>query len=163
MRAKNPAERKLSDISEQRLRAALPAGVAMPSADLAYRVRMGMDGVTRSRAYAAIQDGERVGLLHNVGSRHCKIFVLNVHWQRPAKRPRRGNAGSKRSVPRLPAAAPGHEAALHRAVTGMPALRAGPLVASLGAPPDPEVMPAEVADMIGGLFRRIFEHNAGVE
>jgi hypothetical protein len=116
------------------------------------------ESCTRQMAYHAVAQGERSGMLQSERAGNRKAYALARGWRRPEIRARRPNAGE-----RAPAAPPVARE-LHRLLTGMPAMRPGPLVASLGVgAPDPEVMPAEIADLIDSLHHRFYRHACGVE
>lgn len=157
---RKPASTFISPRAEQWIRRVLTRPeIKLASGDLVRRLQdENGESCTRRMAYFAIAQGERSGMLQSERFGNRKAYALTRGWRRPEIRARRPNAGA-----RAPAATPvGRE--LHQLLTGMPATRPGPLVASLGSgAPDPEVMPAEIGELIDSLHQRFYRHGCEVE
>lgn len=153
---KRRAIRPLNEADERRLRSVLGVGEFVASARLARRLMDECD-VTRASAYNIVRYSEATGLIEVAAwVKNRRIYALNAGWKAPA--------GRKPSPPPAPKEGVVDVRAVHQLVTSLPAAAPGPLVPSLGVgAPDPEVMPPEVHAAICGLFRRIFEHETGVE
>lgn len=144
-------KKALNAMDVQRVRNVLPAGRVKTSKEVIEALRSGESGISRALAFHAVQLAKVEGLMLPIGRREDRLFYLNEHWE--PLRPLRNKKAYAEKVPKQ--------------VTAQPvwaAMRPAPLVASLGVgAPDPEVMPPDVHAMISGLFRRIFEHDMGVE